>query len=255
MFDFTGKVAVVTGASGIGIGKYIAKHFFEAGAKVAICSRSQERILAAKEEIGSSDPERIFAYAADMSKVEEVRGFIRAAIDCFGRVDILVNNAGLAFPKPSLEVTEEDWDTTFDTNIKGYFFCAQAAAADMIRRGEPGSIINIGSVNSYIVTIGQAAYAATKAGVSQMTKSLAREWGPNGIRVNCIAPGSIPTLSNAKRYSDPAVHQAMCDSLALRRRGKADEIADAVLYMASEYSSYVTGQTLHVDGGLTMLGG
>lgn len=255
MFNFNDKVVVVTGASGLSIGKTIARRFFEAGAKVAICSRKKERIEASRDEIAASDPARVLALVVDTSEVEQIKGFINEVIEHFGRVDVLVNNAGLGCPKPSLELTQEEWDYVFNTNIRGCFFLAQCAAADMIKRGSSGNIVNIGSVNSYIVTIGQAAYAATKAGISQLTRSLAREWGPFGIRVNCIAPGSVPTEANAKRYADPAVHKAMCDSLALRRRGNADEIADAVLYMASEYSSYVTGQTLFVDGGLTMLGG
>lgn len=255
MFDFHDKVVVITGASGISIGKTIAGRFFDAGAKIAICSRYKERIEASCTEIAMNDTKRCFTYVADISDVDQIKKFMDSVVEHFGRIDILVNNAGLGCPKPSLELTQNEWDYVFNTNIRGYFFMAQFAAADMVRRCSPGIIINIGSVNSYIVTIGQAAYAATKAGISQLTKSLAREWGPYGIRVNCIAPGSIPTEGNAKRYADFAVHKAMCDSLALKRRGTANEIADAVLYMASEYSSYITGQTLFVDGGLTMLGG
>lgn len=141
-----------------------------------------------------------------------------------------------------------------DVNLRGYFFGAQAAAKYMIGNGG-GNIINIGSVNKTIVTIGETVYATTKAGISKMTENLAREWGPEGIRVNCIAPGSIPTLMNQKQYSDIRVHQAMCDKLPLRRRGEADEIADGVLFMASPYASYITGQTLFIDGGLTIVCG
>ena len=254
MFDFQGKVAVITGASGISIGKTIAKHFFEAGAKVAVCSHNEERIMLAAKEIGETDPERMFAMEADTSDIESIRRFAGAVLEHYGKIDIWVNNAGIHFPKPSLEVTPEDWNNTVDVNLRGYFFGAQAAAGYMIENGG-GSIINIGSVNKTIVTVGETVYTTTKAGISKMTENLAREWGPSGIRVNCIAPGSIPTLMNQKQYSDIKVHQAMCDKLPLRRRGEADEIADGVLFMASPYASYITGQTLFIDGGLTIVCG
>lgn len=255
MFDYSGKVVVVTGASGIGIGKVTAARFFEAGAKVAICSHSEERIQKAAAEIGATDPTRVFARPADTGDVASIRGFGQAVAEHFGKIDVWVNNAGIHFPKPSLEVTEDDWNSTVNVNLRGYFFASQFAARQMIAQGTGGSIINIGSVNSSIVTIGETVYAATKAGISKLTENLAREWGPEGIRINCIAPGSIPTLMNKEQYADLRVHQAMCDKLPLRRRGEADEIADAVLYMASPYASYITGQTLYVDGGLTIVHG
>lgn len=254
MFDFKGKVVVVTGASGISMGKTIARRFFEAGAKVAICSSSEERICQAAEEIGASAPERMFAKAANFMDIDEVRKFAADVLEHYGRIDIWVNNAGIHFPKPSLEVTPEDWNKTVDLNLRGYFFGAQAAAKSMMENGG-GCIINIGSVNKTIVTIGETVYAVTKAGISKMTENLAREWGPDNIRVNCIAPGSVPTNMNKKQYSDPKVDKAMCDKLPLRRRGDQEEIADGVLFMASPYSKYITGQTLFVDGGLTIVCG
>lgn len=253
MFDFTGKVAAVTGASGIGIGREIAERFWKAGACVAMCSRSQARIDMAAREIAGDETDRIHAVAADMSDVDAIRAFIDGTVARFGRIDILINNAGVQFPKPSREVTEEDWQRTVDTNLRGYFFAAQQAAKHMKGRG--GVIVNIGSVNAVTVVVGQAVYAATKAGISQMTKSLAREWGRDGIRVNCIGPGSVPTLINREMYSDPAVEKAMCDKIPMGRRGTTREIADAALYFASDYSSYITGQTLFVDGGLTLVHG
>ena len=250
---YDGKIVVVTGASGIGIGQEIAKRFFQEGASVAICSRSEERIQETAREMGSGG--RVLALAADMGDPTSIRAFGEAVLERFGSIDVWVNNAGIHFPKPSLEVTVEDWDRTVNVNLRGYFFGAQFAAASMIRQGKPGSIVNIGSVNSVIVTVGETVYAATKAGISKMTENLAREWGPEGIRVNCIAPGSIPTLMNREQYADPQVHKAMCDKLPLRRRGTAKEIADAVLYIASPNASYITGQTLYVDGGLTVVCG
>ena len=252
MFDFTDRVVAVTGASGIGIGRVIAERFFRAGAKLAICSRSEERILQSACEIAGQDNERMLAMAADTSRREEVWRFVDRTVERFGRIDVLVNNAGVQFPKPSLEVTEEDWQRTVDTNLKGYFFASQRAAKYMTAGG---AIINIGSVNAVTVVPGQAVYAATKAGISQMTKSLAREWGRQGIRVNCIGPGSIPTLINREIYKDPEVERAMCEKIPMGRRGRTEEIADAALFLASDFASYITGQTLFVDGGLTLVHG
>lgn len=254
MFDFTDKVVVVTGASGIGIGNEIAKRFYLAGASLAICSFSSERILLAAEEIAANDHERMFAMCANMSKVKDIHGFLQGVLDKYGKIDILINNVGIQFPKPSTEVTEDDWDATMNTNLKGYFFASQYAAKKMIETGS-GSIINIGSVNAVTVVVGQAVYASTKAGISQMTKSLAREWARYGIRVNCIAPGSIPTLINRKIYQDPAVEAAMCEKIPMGRRGTTTEIANVVIFLASDYSSYITGQTIFVDGGLTLVHG
>ena len=252
MFDFTDRVVAVTGASGIGIGRVIAERCFRAGAKLAICSRSEERILQSAREIAGQDGGRMLAMAADTSRREEVWRFVDRTVERFGRIDVLVNNAGVQFPKPSLEVTEEDWQRTVDTNLKGYFFASQRAAKYMTAGG---AIINIGSVNAVTVVPGQAVYAATKAGISQMTKSLAREWGRQGIRVNCIGPGSIPTLINREIYKDPEVERAMCEKIPMGRRGRTEEIADAALFLASDFASYITGQTLFVDGGLTLVHG
>lgn len=254
MFDFTDKVVVVTGASGIGIGNEIAKRFYNAGAFLGICSFSSERILLAAEEIAANDQKRMFSMCADMSKVKDISAFLQGVVDKYGRIDVLINNVGIQFPKASTEVTERDWDATIDTNMKGYFFSSQYAAKIMIEAGG-GSIINIGSVNAVTVVVGQAVYATTKAGISQMTKSLAREWAPHGIRVNCIGPGSIPTLINRDIYKDPAVEVAMCEKIPMGRRGTTTEIADVAMFLASDYSSYITGQTIFVDGGLTLVHG
>nr|WP_325205191.1 SDR family NAD(P)-dependent oxidoreductase [uncultured Oscillibacter sp.] len=254
MFDFQDQVVVVTGASGIGIGNVIARQFYAAGAKLAICSHNKERIHQAAEEISGQDTARMFAAEMDAGSVDSVRAFAEAVIQRYGRIDVWVNNAGIHFPKPSLEVTPDDWDNTVNVNLRGYFFGAQAAARVMVEQSG-GCIVNIGSVNKAIVTVGETVYAATKAGISKMTENLAREWGPSGIRVNCVAPGSVPTLINRKQYSDLRVHQAMCDKLPLRRRGEVREIADGVLFLASSYASYITGQTLFIDGGLSIVCG
>ena len=189
-----------------------------------------------------------------MQKITDIQALIEETIRYFGQIDILINDAGLSFPKPSVDVTEQDWDTTVDTNLKGYFFMAQAAAMHMLARGR-GVIVNIGSVQAQPVIPGQACYSTTKAGIVQMTRSLGREWARNGIRVNSVAPGSVPAECNRVMYSDPAVERAMCGKIPAGRRGRVDEIADAVLYLASDAASYVYGQTLYVDGGLSLVQG
>ncbi len=252
MFDFQDKCVIVTGATS-GIGKEIARAFYRAGAKVAVCGR--KNLEAAVQEITDGDTARLYSDIVDVSDLTALENFFKATVEKFGRIDILVNNAGVQFPKPSVEVTRDDWQRTVDINLRAYFFGAAFAAKDMMRRKATGSIVNIGSVNAITVVPEQAVYAATKAGISQMTKSLAREWGKQGIRVNCVAPGSIPTAINASIYADPAVDRAMCEKIPMGRRGQVHEVADATLYMASPYASYITGQTLFVDGGLTLVHG
>jgi len=254
-YDYSGKVVVISGASS-GIGLELAKRFYEAGAYLALCSRSKERVDNAISEFCDPSDPRILSMSADMSQLENVYKFTSAAIEKFGKIDILINNAGVSFKKPSLEVTEKDWDTTYNIDMKAYFFMAQQAAKDMIEKGTKGSIINIGSVNAVTCVVGNAIYAAAKAGIAQMTRTLGREWGKEGgIRINCIAPGSIDTPENRELYSDPVVLKTMCDKLPLSHRGVVKNIADAALFLASDDASYITGVTLYVDGGLTLVQG
>ncbi len=251
---YDNKVVVVTGASS-GIGEHMARRFYEEGAFVAVCSRSQERIeRAVSAYAGLRDP-RIMAVAADMTDRRAVTAFMAAVVERFGRIDILINNAGLSHPKPTVEVLPEDFDVTVQTKFQGYFFMSQAAARDILRRGEGGAIVQIGSVQSATVIPGQAVYASVNAGIVQMTRSLAREWGKAGIRVNCIAPGSIHTPENAARYADPAVEKAMCEKIPLGYRGYVEQITDAAFFLTGEQSAYITGQTLYVDGGLSLCQG
>ncbi len=254
MFDYSNKVVAVTGASS-GIGKAVAKAFFDAGARLALCSRSRERVRQAVSEFADPDDARICTVAADTSIVSDIRAFRDATVEAFGQIDVWVNNAGIEHPLPTVDMTEDIFDAVVHTNFRGYYFGCAFAAQDMLRRHAAGAIVNIGSVNAVTVVVGQAVYAGTKAAISQMTKSFAREWGRDGIRVNCVAPGSIPTKINEAKYRDPAAHNAMCQKIPMGRRGECAEVADAVLYLASDEASYVTGQTLFVDGGLTLVHG
>lgn len=254
MNGFCGKVVVVTGASS-GIGRQIARQFYEQGASLALCSRSVQRLRAAVSDLAPADDPRVMLMAADTADPASLYAFAGGVTARFGRVDVWVNNAGIEDPCPTVEMTPERFDAVANTNFRGYYFGSQCAARDMLRRKAPGVIVNIGSVNAVTVVTGQAVYAATKAAISQMTKSMAREWARDGIRVNCVAPGSIPTGINAEKYKDPAAERAMREKIPMGRRGRVEEIADAVLYLASEKASYITGQTLFVDGGLTLVHG
>ena len=253
-FDYSGKIVAITGASS-GIGREIAMAFYECGASLALCSRSAERVQAAIADFAQPGDPRVLVMSVDSGEPADLYAFRDAAVKQFGKIDIWVNNAGIEHPCPTVDMTPEIFDSVVNTNFRGYYFGCQAAAQDMIPRGEGGVIINIGSVNAVTVVVGQAVYAGTKAAVSQITKSFAREWGADGIRVNCIGPGSIPTKINEAKYKVPGAEEAMCAKIPMGRRGKRSEIADVALYLASERASYITGQTLFVDGGLTLCHG
>ena len=251
---YDNKVVVITGASS-GIGEHIARRYYEEGASIAVCSRSKERIEKAVAAYADLNDPRIMAVAADMTDRTALATFMDAVVKRFGKIDILVNNAGLSRPKPTVDVLPEDFDVTVQTKLQGYFFMSQAAAQNMLRHNQGGTIVQIGSVQSATVIPGQAVYASVNAAVVQMTRSLAREWGKAGIRVNCIAPGSIHTPENAARYADPAVEKAMCEKIPLGYRGYVEEIADVAFFLTSKQSAYVTGQTIYVDGGLSLCQG
>lgn len=251
-YDFTGKVVAVTGASGKSMGVTIARAFLERGAYVAICSRSEERIMEAKTRIseGIADAEeRVLAMAADLSDAQVCIRFIDSVVERFGRIDILINNAAVQYKESALDTTIESWDMTMNANARGYFFCMQEAAKDMIRREEPGCIINIGSGHSQMAIENRITYAAAKAAVDQMTRSAAREWGPYGIRVNVLAAGSFPTGMSRKVLAD---NDFLSPKLPLRRRGKLEEMAAACLFMASDDAAYITGTRLPIDGGYVL---
>lgn len=248
MYDFSDKTVVITGGAK-GIGKQIVKSFYEAGAKVALCSVARDYSEDILNEIAKDDRSRIYGKAADLTKMDELNSFMQEVLDRFGKIDVLVNNAGVYMVKPSQEVTEDQWDLTLDVNLKSQFFCAQFAAKDMMSRNAEGVIINIASINSQSVVPNSAAYCVSKAGVQMLTKCLAKDWGNNGIRVNAVGPGSIPTDINKTIYEQPGKLEALKARLPLGRQGKVEEISNAVLFLASNQASYITGQTLFVDGG------
>ncbi len=260
MFDLTGKVALVTGASS-GIGRASAIALANQGAKVVIAARRMEKLQALAAEIKSLPAGRQAAgkealpIQMDVTKKADIDNAITQTVKTFGKLDILLNNAGVAEFAPFLEMTEEQWDKTIDTNLKGYFLVAQAAAKEMAKNNPPaggGRIINIASIASGGVGIGFAQiahYCASKGGVVGMTEALADELAPMGILVNAIGPGIIETEMTEAMLKDPKQAEALLARVPLKRAGKPEEIAAAVVFLASDEASYITGATLYVDGG------
>lgn len=250
----SGKVAVVTGA-GRGIGKGIAVRMSQEGASIVVNDVNTEDMQKTVSEIKSAGGTAI-GFKADVSKRSEVRDLMKATVDKLGKIDILVNNAGVTRHKPFMEMGDADWDTVLAVDLKGVFNCSQAAATYMIPR-RYGKIINISSGAALGVSAhmgGNFNYAAAKAGVVQLTKSMARELGPHGINVNSIAPGHVPTLlsSNTRSDQDRIIHTEQRASLAvLNRAGTPEDIANAALFLASDEAGFITGQVLAVDGGRT----
>ena len=251
MFDLTGKVALVTGASS-GIGKASALALAKQGAKVALAARRVERLTALVSEIQKAGGEAI-AIPTDVLKKEDILSAVATTVKTYGRLDILLNNAGVGSLGTTLEMPEEAWDSVLDTNLKAYFFIAQAAAKEMMKN-KWGRIINIASILSGGVGSGMAGavnYSASKGGVVAMTEALADEFAPLGITVNAIGPGFIETEMTETVKKMPDFYNALIARIPMKRFGKAEEIAATVIYLASDEASYTTGATLYIDGGWT----
>lgn len=244
-----GKVAIITGASR-GIGEAIARSFAANGAKVVLASRKLEGVGPVAESIG---PDIAVAVAAHTGREEDCVRLVATAIEKFGKVDVLVNNAATnPYFGPMLDIDNGAWDKTFEVNAKGYFWMSREVARHLRAREAPGSIVNIASVAGIIASPLQAVYAMTKAAVISMTKTLACELAANKIRVNAIAPGFVDTKFAAAVLKNDALLDEVIRMTPLRRYGQPDEIAGCALYLASDAATYTTGQTIAVDGGMTI---
>jgi NAD(P)-dependent dehydrogenase (short-subunit alcohol dehydrogenase family) len=248
IFDLTGKVAIVTGASR-GLGQTFARALARAGADLVITSRDPGTLLPFKKEIESLG-RRALPLPLEVRDYESTQAMAQAAVAHYGKIDILVNNAGCNVRKPALEVTWDDWNLVLDTNLRGSFFVSQAVARNMIPK-KYGRIINIGSVTCVAGYAGLGPYGASRGGVKQLTMSLADDWGIHGITVNCLAPGWFKTAQNAAMYEDQEWVKYLCDRIPLKRPGQPPDLEGAIVFLASDASAYVTGQTLLVDGGIS----
>ena len=248
LFNLTDKIALITGGSR-GIGKQIVKTYAAQGATVIIASRNINDCQKVAEEVIQAGGNAM-AISCDMANLEDIAIMYKQIEDEFGELDILVNNAGVSITKPSIEVTKEDWNTMFDINIRGLFFSCQEAAKIMIKQ-EKGKIINVSSIGGIKTFKRIAPYGASKAAVIHLTKSLASEWARYGIFVNGIAPGLISTDINTEEVSDEKLLQKMLKMIPLRHLGQPSDIAAMALYLASDASNFMTGQTISIDGGVT----
>ena len=244
-----GKVAVVTGGGG-GLGSLAARAFAAAGADVVVVGRTAASLEAAADAVRSSG-RRAAAIVADVTRSTDVNRMVERAVGEFGRIDILLNNAGVTSPKTVVELTDEDWHRIMDTSATGAFYCARAVAPAMMRQRD-GAIISMGSILSARGMAHRTAYSAAKAAVANFTRALALELGPHGIRVNAIAPTVIVTdLNRALVRTQAQLYQAVLDRTPLGRLGEPEDIAGALVFLASPAARFVTGQTLFVDGGFT----
>ena len=246
MIDLTGRAAVVTGSSR-GIGRAIALKLASLGAKVVVdYYHSEDAANEVVKEIRAEGGEAI-AIHADVKEADQAKELIDSALDAYGRLDILVNNVGITRDTLLMRMKEDDWDIVVETNLKGTFNCTKVAQRPMIRQ-RYGRIINITSVSGIAGQVGQANYSASKAGIIGFTKAVARELGVRNITVNAVAPGYVPTDQTADLPQDLIDH--ILGLTPLKRPGTAEEIANAVAFLASEEASYVSGQVLAVDGGM-----
>lgn len=248
LFDIRDKVTLVSGGSR-GIGKALARGFAERGARVVITGRDEATLSAAAAEISTPDC-RVQTLVCDVADVPAVRQAVESIHAEHGRIDVLLNVAGVNIRQPSLNFSEDEYDFVLDINLKGAFFIVQEVGRRMTGQGS-GSIINVDSLNTYAPVKNVTPYAMSKAGVVMLTRSLALEWGPKGVRVNTIAPGFILTDLTQKLWSDPTMREWGETNTPLGRMGEVDDLVGAAVFLASEASAFMSGQVVRVDGGFT----
>jgi NAD(P)-dependent dehydrogenase (short-subunit alcohol dehydrogenase family) len=249
MFDLTGKVAIVTGTSR-GLGQYMARALARAGADLVITSRQKDALKEFQAEIEAMG-RKALPLELDVRDYDGIQRMADEACAAFGKIDILVNNAGCNVRKPAADVTWDDWNLVLDTNLRGTFFVSQAVAGKAMIPKKYGRIINIGSVTCVAGYAGLGPYCASRGGVKQLTMSLADDWGVHGITVNCLAPGWFKTAQTAVLYENEEWVEYICDRIPLKRPGLPNDLDGAVVFLASDASEYITGQTLLVDGGIS----
>ena len=250
-FSLEGQVGIVTGG-GQGLGKVFCNAFAEAGADIIVAELNAESGPATAAEIETKGHRAMFVQT-DVRDRQSVQAMAEKTISEFGRIDFLMNNAGITKWCPAEDVPEADWRDVFDVNVNGLFFCAQAVGRHMIQR-RSGRIINIASMSGLIVNRpqAQASYNTSKAAVIQLTKSLAAEWAPHNIRVNAMAPGYMGTPMAKPFFDDPQYGGVWIDAIPMKRPGDPEELGPVAVFLASDASSYITGEVIVVDGGFTV---
>lgn len=245
-FDLSGKVAIVTGG-GRGIGQAIAIGLAQAGAFVVIASRSADQLETVAAQINKHGGKAL-AVPADLSDATQLESLCAKTIETFGRIDILVNNAARSFMRSLMELREDGWDKVFNVNVKGVWLLSRAVAKQMMTQ-KSGRIINITTVGAEKAELGMAAYGCSKAALKMLTRCMAREWAPFGIQVNAVGPGLTRTKFSEPIWSNPDVEKHITSMLPMGRIAEPEEIVPAVLFLASDAASYMTGHTIYVDGG------
>jgi NAD(P)-dependent dehydrogenase (short-subunit alcohol dehydrogenase family) len=246
LFDLTDHIAIITGG-GSGIGRRTALAFGEYGAKLIIADIDQEAANLVASEIHARGG-RAIPHRVDVTQPGEVQGMVNAALESFGRIDILFNNAGISIRGPAESFFIEDWNQVIAVNLTGMFICAQTVGKVMIKQ-RGGKIINTASVSAELGHPGNVAYAAAKHGVVGMPRVMAVEWAKYGVRVNCIGPGVIKTPLTLKALEDPKKYQELVSKVPMGRLGEPEDLIGAVIFLASQASNYMTGQTIYIEGG------
>lgn len=248
-FKLDGKVALITGGAG-GLGRTMALALAEAGADVALAGRTLSSLEAAAADIAKATGRTVKAFTADIRSAADVEKLAKDVPAALGPIDILINSAGNNARGPIQDLSEADWDSVVDTNLKGTFLCSRAIGPDMAKRGW-GRVINMGSILSMIAIPGRAPYASAKAGITSLTRVLALEWATAGVTVNAICPGPFGTELNRPLLDDPVKYQEFVKNLPIGRWGEVDELAGLVVLLASDASSFITGASIYIDGGWT----
>jgi NAD(P)-dependent dehydrogenase (short-subunit alcohol dehydrogenase family) len=249
LFRLDGKVALVTGGSR-GLGRTMATALAQAGADLAVTGRTRSTCDEAAAAIGDSTGRRCRAFCGDVANGADVERVVSEVEQEFGRIDILINNAGNNIRGTVDQLSEADWDTVLDTNLKGPFLMSRAVGPGMVRRGW-GRIVNLGSILAVVALPGRAPYASAKAGVLNLGRVLALEWAGTGVTVNTICPGPFATDMNRQLLDDPVKYQEFIKLIPMGRWGELEELAGVVVFLSSDASSFVTGSALFVDGGWT----